>query len=340
MFLKPLPSGSGFFVLFLSKFVYFTIMPFIKLTKIERKRFLVLITCLLLAIGAWLLMALNNKYVYTAKTVLVYKNFPQKRAFHALQSDTVDLQVEGSGWQLLFARLRVKPQSIAINLEKLNNRNFILFSEQLFSVNRQLETSQKIISVKPDTLYFDFSERTVKRVPVKLVSDFTFVKQYGVSDDIEIIPKYVTLSGPEEELKKIKDWPTDSLELKDAQGTTVSRIAMTQNTMKNVSIFPTSAEVKVPIDEFTEKTIDLTLRIINNKEYYSVKLYPKKVKVTFLVALSKYQQINENFIDAVVDLDEWRTLKHNQLRVKITRFPDYCKLVNIVPDKIDFIIEK
>lgn len=315
-------------------------MPFIKLTKIERKRFLVLITCLLIAVAAWLLMALNNKYVYTAKTVLVYKNFPQKRAFHALQSDTVDLQVEGSGWQLLFARLRVKPQSIAINLEKLNNRNYILFSEQLFGVNKQLETSQKIISVKPDTLYFDFSERTVKRVPVKLVSDFTFAKQYGVSQDIEIVPKYVTLSGPEEELKKIKEWPTDSLKLKDAQNTTVSRIAMTQNKMKNVSIFPTSAEVKVPIDEFTEKTIDLPLRIINNKEYYSVKLYPKRVKITFLVALSKYQQINENFIDVVVDLDEWRSLKHNQLRVKITRFPDYCKLVNIVPEKIDFIIEK
>lgn len=315
-------------------------MPIIKLTKVERKRILVLITCLLMAIGAWLFLALNNKYVYTAKTVLVYKNFPQKRAFHALQSDTVDLQVEGTGWQLLFARLRVKPQSISISLEKLNNRNFILFSEQLFNVNRQLETSQKIISVKPDTLYFDFSERTVKRVPVKLVSEFSFLRQYGVSNDIEIIPEYVTLSGPEQELNKIKEWPTDTIRLTNLQNTTGARVAMGQNKLKNVSIFPNSAEVRVPVDEFTEKTIDLPLSIINNKEYYDVKLYPKKVRITFLVALSKYEEINENFIDAVVDLSEWRNLKHNQLRVKITRFPDYCKLVQIVPDKVDFIIEK
>ena len=102
-------------------------------------------------------MALNKKYVYTAKTVLYYKNFPQKKAFHPLQSDTVDLQVEGTGWQLLFARLRVKPQSISINLEKLNTRNYVLFAEQLSAVNKQLETSQKIISVSPDTLYFDFT---------------------------------------------------------------------------------------------------------------------------------------------------------------------------------------
>ncbi|TKC03970.1 YbbR-like domain-containing protein [Pedobacter frigoris] len=315
-------------------------MPFIKLTKIERKRIIVLITCLLMAIGAWLFLALNNKYVYTAKTVLVYKNFPQKRAFHALQSDTVDLQVEGTGWQLLFARLRVKPQSISISLEKLNNRNFILFSEQLFNVNRQLETSQKIISVRPDTLYFDFSERTVKRVPVKLVSNFTFLNQFGISNDIEIVPEYVTLSGPEQELEKIKEWPTDTLALKNIQTSVGARVAMAQNKLKNVSIFPNSAEVKVPVDEFTEKTIELPLTIINNKEYYNVKLYPKKIKVTFQVSLSKYQQIDENFIDAVVDLSEWRNLNHNQLRVKIARFPDYCKLVKIAPAKIDFIIEK
>ncbi|MGY4384761.1 hypothetical protein ACVWYN_001795 [Pedobacter sp. UYP24] len=315
-------------------------MALIKLTKIERKRFLALITCLLLAIGAWLFMALNKKYVYTSKTVLFYRNFPQKRAFHPLQSDTVDLQVEGTGWQLLFARLRVKPQSIAINLEKLNTRNYILFTEQLRQVNGQLETSQNIISVSPDTLYFDFTQRTVKRVPLKLISNVTFEKQFGVADDIEIIPQYITLSGPEDKLRSIKEWPTDTLVLDHIQNTSVSRVGVARNRMKNVSIFPTSAEVKVPVDEFTEKTMDLPVKILNNKEYYNVKLYPKKVRITFLVALSKYQQINETYIDAVVDLNEWKVNNHNQLRVNVARFPDFCKLISIVPSKIDFIIEK
>lgn len=315
-------------------------MPFIKLTQIERKRILVLITCLLLAVAGWLFLALNNKYVYTAKTVLVYKNFPQKKAFHPLQSDTVDLLVEGTGWQLLFARLRVSPPSISISLDKLNNRNYILFSEQLYSVNNQLETSQKIISVRPDTLYFDFSKRTVKRVPVKLVSSLTFAKQFGVSDDIEITPDYVTVSGPQEELERIKEWKTDTLKLHNLQGAVVSRIAMKHNLQKNVNIFPGSVEVKLPVDEFTEKTLEVPLKILNNGEYYNVKLYPKKVKITFMVALSSYQQVNEDFIEASVDLNEWKLQKHDQLTVKLTRFPDYCKLVKLDPGKIDFMIEK
>jgi YbbR domain-containing protein len=322
------------------KFVYFTAMPFIRLTKIERKRFLVLITCVLLAIAGWLFLALNNKYVYTAKTVLVYKNFPQKKAFHPLQSDTVDLLVEGTGWQLLFARLRVNPPSINISLDKLNNRNFILFSEQLYSVNSQLETSQKIISVRPDTLYFDFSKRTVKRVPVKLVSNLTFARQFGISDDIAFSPDYVTVSGPQEELEKIREWKTDTLKLHDIQRPSVSRLAMKPNLQKNVNIFPSTIEVKLPVDEFTEKTLEIPLRIINNTEYYNVKLYPKKVKITFMVALSSYQQVNEDFIEAAVDLNEWKLQKHHQLSVQLIRFPDYCKKVKLVPEKVDFIIEK
>jgi len=299
-----------------------------------------LVICLLIAIAAWLFMALNNKYVYTAKTVLKYENIPQKKAFHPLQSDTVDLQVEGTGWQLLFARLRIRPQSISISLEKLNNRNFILFSEQLYHVNRQLETSQKIISVKPDTLYFDFSQKKVKRVPVKLVSRINFMKQYGVSDPIEITPDYVTISGPEQELEKIKEWRTDSLKLNDIQHTTKTMVGMEQSKMKNVSIFPASAEVRIPVDEFTEKVLEVPVKVINNRDYYSIKLYPRKVKITFLVALSKYHLVNEEFIEAVVDINEWKELNHGRLSVKIMRFPDFCKMLQIAPAKLDFIIEK
>jgi YbbR domain-containing protein len=315
-------------------------MPFIKLTKIERKRFGLLIACLIAAVCAWLFLALNNKYVYTAKTELIYKDEPQKKAFKALQPDTVDLQVEGTGWQLLFSRLRINPQSITVSLQKLNNRNYILFSEQLVQVNRQLETSQKIISVKPDTLYFDFSRRTNKRVPVKLIKNFTFMKQYGLSDQIQLKPSYVNISGPQDELAKITTWVTDTLKLTDLQQTASTRIGIKQNNLNNISIYPSSIGVKVPVDEFTEKTLEIPLRIINNTDFLNIKLYPKKVKVTFLVALSSYQEVEEDFIEAVVDVNEWKQLKHQNFTVKINRFPDYCKLISVAPSKINFIIEK
>ncbi|WP_131538128.1 CdaR family protein [Pedobacter nototheniae] len=315
-------------------------MPFIKLTQIEKRRVFSLLACLVLAVAAWFFLALNNEYEYTAKTVLIYKNFPQKRAFHPLQSDTVDLKVKGTGWQLLFARLRINPQSIAVSLNQLNSKEFIVFSDQLYNINKQLESSQKVISVKPDTLYFDFTKRTVKRVAIKLIEKIDFTKQYGISSDIQLNPKYVTVTGPIEELDKITEWSTDTLKLSKLQNSATVRVAMQHSTHKNVSIFPSTVEVKLPVDEFTEKTIEVPLKIINNRNYNSIKLYPKKIKVTFLVALGNYEQVDESFIQASVDVDEWLNLNHNQFTVKITEFPDYCKLINVFPSKIDFVVEK
>ncbi|MCY1544849.1 hypothetical protein D9M68_807570 [compost metagenome] len=59
-----------------------------------------------------------------------------------------------------------------------------------------------------------------------------------------------------------------------------------------------------------------------------------------MVALSRYDEITEDFIEATVDLNEWKQLGHEQLDVHISRFPEFCKLVKITPSKINFIIEK
>ncbi len=311
-----------------------------KLSKFERKRVFVLFCCLCFAMAAWLFMALNNTYVYTAKTILKYKDFPQKRAFKALQSDTVDLQIEGTGWQLLFARLRINPPSVRVSLEKLNQRNFVLFSEQLTQVNKQLESSQKVISVKPDTLYFDFSRRTSKRVPVKLLSHLHFAKQYGIASEITLKPAYVNISGPQEELLKISHWQTDTLKLRDLKQSLQTTVPIKANNYPNINIYPSNIGVYLPIDEFTEKTVEVPLNVINNKEFYDVRLFPKRVKITFLVALTRYHEVDADFIAASVDMDEWRSLKHPQLTVLLTRFPEYCNLVSITPQKIDYIVEK
>lgn len=314
-------------------------MPFIKLTKLEQKRFGAVIICIIFAVGAWLFMALNKKYPYTVQTEILYKDEPQGKAFKALQPDTVDLKVEGTGWQLLFARLRIKPPSINVSLQKLNTRSYVVFSDQLDQINRQLETSQQVISIKPDTLFFDFSRRTNKRVPIKLISKLEFAPQYGISKETKLTPSYVNISGPQEELEKIHIWHTDSLKLSDIKQSVETRVNVLRNAISNVSIYPNNVGVKLTVDEFTEKTIEVPLTILNNKEYHDVKLYPKKVKITLLVALSNYAKVDNN-LKAVVDLNEWKVLKHNRLSVKVTTLPEFSKLVSISPSNIDFIIEK
>ncbi len=315
-------------------------MPFIKLTKLERKRFLVIVGCVVLAICAWLFLALNKKYPYIVATALIYKDEPQGKAFKALQPDTVDLKVEGTGWQLLFSRLRISPPSINVSLQRLNTRNYVTFAEQLEQVNKQLETSQRIISVKPDTLFFDFSKRTNKRIPLQLRSNLSFAPQFGISRDIELKPSYVNISGPKEELDKISVWYTDTLKINEVKSSIDTRVNVVQSETNNISIYPNNVGVKVAVDEFTEKIIEIPLTILNNQEYHNVQLYPKKVKIILLVALSNFANVTEDDLKATIDLNEWKISGHPKLSVTLSKQPRFSKLIRIEPSNVDFIIEK
>lgn len=315
-------------------------MAIIKLSAIERRRLSAFITCLVIAIIAWMFTTLSNPYKFTVKQVVVYKNAPQKRAFHALQPDTVNALVQGTGWQMLIFRMNDEKKAITVDLHTLDTKNYVVLSSQLKQINANRDMEHDIIALTPDTLFFDFSSRTVKRVPVELVQAINYQKQFAQSDNVNIKPRYVTISGPAEVINKITTWKTDTVKINSANDDFYGRVKLQGVKEGNLSVLPKSVIVSIPVDEYTEKTIEVPVKLINNHKYYDVKIFPQKVKVTFTTSLTNYPDLNEDDFEAVADLDLWRNNGYTVLPVKVTRSPSYSKVVKIAPQNIDFIIKK
>jgi YbbR domain-containing protein len=315
-------------------------MAIIKLSAIERRRLSAFITCLVFAIFAWLFTTLSNPYKFTIKQVLTFRNAPQRRAFHPLQSDTVNAIVQGTGWQMLFSKFNEDKKVVSVDLHTLDSKNYVVLSTQLKQINANKDVEHEIIAINPDTLFFDFSNRTIKKVPIELVTAINYQKQFAQSDDIVIMPKYVTISGPAEVLNKITSWKTDSIKLNEANEDFNSRINLRGVKEGNLNIVPKSVIVNIPIDEYTEKTIEVPVKLINNHNYYDVKVFPQKVKVTLTTSLNNYPDLNEDDFEAVADLELWRHNGYSVLPVKVTRLPSYSKVVKIEPQNVDFIIKK
>jgi len=315
-------------------------MPIIKLSATEKRRVSVFVTCLVLAVVAWLLVTFSRTYNFKVKQVLAYKNTPKKRAFHSLQSDTVDVTVKGTGWQMLFSKMNSMNSAIKVDLRSLEYQDYLLLSEQVKAINKSKEYKNEIVSFDPDTLYFDFSHRRVKRVPVHLAMSLKYQQQFAQSDAIIIKPKYVTVSGPSNVIDKINYWTTDSLKATNVSESINTRIKLAPVKEGNIGIYPNSVQVKIPVNEFTEKTIEVPVKLVNNINYDNVNLVPKKVRVTFTTALNKYAGMNEEFFEAQVDLNMWKNYGYKVLPVKITQLPDFCRIVKIEPQNIDFIIKK
>jgi len=315
-------------------------MAIVKLSAIERRRLSAFITCLVFAAFAWLFTTLSNPYKFTVKQVLAFRNAPQKRAFHPLQSDTVNAIIQGSGWQMLFSRMRPQQNTLSVDLHTLDSKNYVVLSAQLKQINVHKDPDHEIISFNPDTLFFDFSSRHVKRVPVKLMAGLKYERQFAQSGSVNIQPAYVTVSGPAEVLDKITFWQTDSVKLTQVNQSFNGRVYLKPAAEGNLSVLPKSVMVNIPVDEFTEKTLEIPVKLINNHNYYDVKVFPQKVKVTFTTSLSDYPDANEDDFEAVADLDLWRKQGYSVLPVRISRMPSFNKIVKIEPQNIDFIIKK
>lgn len=303
----------------------------------DRRKATLFLTCLGISLAAWLFSTLSGNYDYQTDTVVHYVNSPGTRAYHPLQPDTVTVTLRGTGWQMLFNKLRIGPDAITADVSSLKSRNFIVFSDQLSGMNEKMRLVNKIIAVDPDTLYFDFSRRSVKRVPVRLVTKFSFRNQFGVAADIVLQPAYVTITGPAADLTRLDSWPTDSLMLKDIHRDATARVPLSRLSTSVISVFPPSVNVTIPVDEFTEKELLLPLRVINAGNN-QVKLLPGRVKVTFLSSLKRYHDPVWDRAAASVNLDEWRRNGSDQLAVKLVNVPPHTRVVKIDPQTIDFTV--
>lgn len=314
-------------------------MALITLNRIERRRMTVFLSCLIVAILTWLLIALSGRYIYKVDSKINYVDPPDSKAYHPLQDDSISLQIEGTGWQLLFSRLRLNPQTVNVSLKSLNSRNYVVFSNQLNEINRQFESNQRIISISPDTLFFDFSRRSVKKVPIKLSYELSFIRNYGISGPIRLTPSKVILNGAAEDLKRIDFWPTSLLKRTNVSSNITARLSFASSRSNNLDVYPLSVKVDIPVDKFTEKVIEVPIKVMNTKGR-AIRLLPEKVKITILTALSNYPQIERDSLLAVVDLDNWRETGSPQLPIVLKKFPKYCKLVKIEPQVVDFFVKE
>ncbi|MBS1503881.1 MAG: YbbR-like domain-containing protein [Bacteroidetes bacterium] len=315
-------------------------MALIKLSASERRRVSAFITCLVLAILAWIFTTLSNPVRFGVKVVLNYKNAPQKRAFRPLQPDTITDTLIGTGWQMLFSGMSDQNRHVNVDLRALENKDYVVLSSQLRQINDQKDFDKQIVAFTPDTLFFDFSDRATKKVPVKLPENIKFQQQFAQSSDLVIRPAYVTISGPQKAIGNITSWAADSLVLDSVNETIKVNQSLEPPKEGNISVYPRSVQVILPVDEYTEKTVQIPVKLINNRDYYNVKIFPQKVKVTFTTSLNRYHQMNEDLFEAVADLDFWREHNYSNLPVELTRVPAYCRIVKIEPQNVDFIVRK
>lgn len=310
------------------------------LNKTQKRKLSIFLRCLVFSGIAWVLFATANQYTDSRVVELHYVRMPDDKAFHPQQSDSATVYVEMSGWQFLMNSFRKQSPQLEVDLTALRNRNWVAFSDQLDFISDQFPVNHRVVSISPDTLYFDFSNQTERKVAVAPIYDLQFKRQHGIIDEITASPKYVTITGPLEDVVQIEQWETDTIRASGVDANLLTTVALSNHQRGNINVYPTTVDVMIPVGEMTEKIIEVPIKAENAADFSSVKLFPGKVKLTIMVSLRDYAKVGVSSFEAVVNMDDWTERDIKELPVLITQKPDYCQLIKIEPQNIDFFVRK
>ena len=218
-----------------------------------------------------------------------------------------------------------------------NNHVKIYASDFEKKILSQLNVSSKILSIKPDTLEYIYSEGKSKLVPVRLQGKVTAGLQHYVSDTI-CNPDSVLVYAPEGILDTITTAYTQKINLENISDTTRQRISLAP--LRGVKFVPSSVEATFPVDIYTEKTVEVPLHGINFPADKALRAFPSKVQITFQVGLKRFRSIKADDFVINVSYEELLKLGSDKYTVKLKSFPNGINQIRIVPEQVDFLIEQ
>ena len=290
---------------------------------------------------------MSDTYVSEIRMPVQYENAPGDRLL-VQADDHISLRLRAKGGDIFSLKFFSGREVVKINLKQADikkgryfDRYYILTNNLFDDLSKHFDFTHDIISLEPDTLYLDFEEIITKSIPIKTNLQISCRSQYQVYDSIRVIPDEIIVSGPSSVI--------DTLTFVKSVSKTFSDLDKTLETMLSLSlpaeddkISYSADEVKIiiPIEKYTESTIDLAVRSISDDPNIAIRTFPETVQLTYQVAIKDYKLVKPDMFAVSVFYDSDKDREKRLLKVRVDQSPNFIKVTRVTPDKLEFLIQK
>lgn len=309
------------------------------------KKISVILVCVSLSAVFWLLINLSHNYSASLSFPVVYRNLPNKKVVMNDLPSRINLTIKTSGFKIIAFNFRRKNEPVEVDVAQIttafnNLGDVLVVPTQSFlpDFNKQLGNDVNITAFQPDSIVFYFSEKIYRKIPVKLSLDVKLEKQYDTTGSPVIVPDSVLVSGPPSVISRITSISTERIYMSGVHETSRQKVKIVSNKLLSYDV--EEVNVTIPVEKFTEGTLEVPVHAINVPAGYSLKTFPDKVKVRYLIPLSKYSTISASMFEVVVDASRLKESSSQKLSVSLLNVPADTRDTWLDPEKVDFILHK
>jgi len=323
--------------------------PLTKPTNTGRKehrshpRLVVFLVCLVISILMWLFIELMKDYTDQIRYNVAFINAPKDLILTNSGESVISIGMKAQGFELLVAKYFQDLRTITIDLSTLKIRTtedgytaYLPSARIIEQLGNQIRFEKEIIYIKPDTLFFRFSEIFRKQVPVKLDLNYSLDGQYDITDSVEYRPRFVTASSIKSIIDTLSFVKTQRLSLSNIDSSASIKVALYNGAQAGLLKYSSdSVTVTLKVEKVTEAGYTIPVSISGNGE--NIKIFPDKVEIVCRVPLSVYPHIEASGFSAQVQYQP-SLIKDKKLKVKLIRVPEKVKVLKTIPEEVEYII--
>lgn len=312
------------------------------LTSIKNKRLNVFLLFLFSAFIILIFTKLSKEYTNTLSFGIKKINVPDNEVIlkDSTQKLSVTLKTHGFNWlKYYFSTPNV---SIDFSNEVYKNQSTYVYTKSVSYLNEKkpFQNNVKLLSINPDTLVFKYDTNLIKKVPVNIETDISFLPGFDVLDHYTTIPDSVTVIGPHNIVKQINHIDAEKVTLKQVkEDISQTTKLVLPNASKDLKFSVKEVEFTANVEKFTEGVLTVPVKIINLPQGVSIKYFPKEVKVSYYTSLDNFSKIKPSHFKVSCDFNN---VSENQsiLIPKLVKIPEKVKHVKLNQQQIEFIIIK
>lgn len=290
---------------------------------------------------------MSDEYVAEISIPIKYQNLPADKILNNVD-DEIDVRFRGNGGDIFWLKYFSAQDELAINIQKLDlkksryfDKYYILTDQFRNQIANRFDFDHSLLSFGPDTIYLNFESIISKTLEVYPNIEISCKEQYQIYDSLLFNPPKVMVSGPESIIDTLTNIYTEWISLKDLDKNTSINIALHLPVQdEKVSYSAEEVELFIPVEAYTESSIELSIYSKSNEDGITIKTFPEKVTLTYMVAMKDYNRVTSDMFSVTVSYDPEKDKEKHFLRVQVDENPAYINISRIHPDKVEFIIQK
>lgn len=298
---------------------------------------LVYLSFVLLATVIWFTNAFSTRRTVTMVIPVTYTHLPDEYIFTTPPADHVHVTLEDEGIDLFRNRKRL--YELAFDLSDYvsgKGGTFIIPMDELRqAITQQLVGDAGLVAFAPELLTGTYSRQHEKVVPIVYTGQVKPAMQYQQCGEVTLTPAVAHIYGTEQNLTAIDHIETTLTDYEGVQDTFLTRLALIAP--ENIRIVPDTVNMQVITEQFTEKAMQLNIRVPNLKSHgQMLHLFPEQVKVTFRIGTTWFAGVKEEDLQVYVDAPQ-KGIDHLPVHVD-TRNP-HITHIRVKPQEVEYLIE-